>query len=772
MKKKPLWLTALPVIAIASVFQVTFDLGEQGNLDSQFLRERIYPIAQSVNGMMTNIKFRLRGPRKSENKIVIVEADDNSVNVLGRWPWHREVYAQLIDTIFSMGANSLALDVAFSEPEDRIPHEVYESLGSNQKLINQLKNFEGDPVLGKVVSHYRDRLVLGYSSDLECQPKYFSLADCPVNDPALIEDLSSQISKFSLRQEYPFDGDFITKSPFKHFLRVFSNIAILREAAEHSGFFGVDPDTDGYIRRYSLVSMSDRKIYPSLALELAQIAKKDKIQVEFGKDGLIRKTYFKNDPNHPVPVTPLGYMNLNFKGPSRTFRYIPVLDIFRALETKDPEILAALKDANVFFGVSAVGIYDMRAFPFDSNTPGVEGHATAFDNLMSGDQLRSASALDLKWLPLALLICLGLLFALSFSFMEAIPSVIVFVGFMTLLGWIDLNLLFSKNINIPTAFLVLEILVIFALILSIRYILEERNKKFVREAFSKYLAPQVVDLVLEDPSRLTVGGERKEITILFSDLRGFTSFSEDMDPKTLTQFLNEYLSEMTDIIFEHQGTLDKYIGDAIMAFWGAPLDQPDQVNLAWSASVAMTKRLREIAPDFKARYGIDVSAGIGINSGVVSVGNMGSKRIFEYTVIGDHVNLASRLESLTRTYGCDILSTKDSLERIPEGDREKFHWRLLDTVKVKGKRNAVDILQVTAAPIPTEVNSKFNEARNCFKNRDWATAKNLFLEASELSMKLTGATDGPSLTFSELCDEFMQAPPDENWDGSIEMKKK
>ncbi|NDG85884.1 MAG: adenylate/guanylate cyclase domain-containing protein, partial [Proteobacteria bacterium] len=331
---------------------------------------------------------------------------------------------------------------------------------------------------------------------------------------------------------------------------------------------------------------------------------------------------------------------------------------------------------------------------------------------------------------------------------------------------------FSRNLNIPTAFLVLEILGIFALILSIRYILEERNKKFVREAFSKYLAPQVVDLVLEDPSRLTVGGERKEITILFSDLRGFTSFSENMDPKTLTQFLNEYLSEMTDIIFEHKGTLDKYIGDAIMAFWGAPLDQPDQVELAWNAALAMTKRLREIAPDFKARYGIDVSAGIGINSGVVSVGNMGSKRIFEYTVIGDHVNLASRLESLTRLYGCDILSTRESLAGIPEASRGNFHVRLLDSVKVKGKKNAVDILQVTDTPVPPGVIALFEEARLQFQRRDWDGAKAKFAEASALSEKQSGFPDEPSLTYCRRCDLFKEEPPGPDWDGSIEMRRK
>jgi adenylate cyclase len=286
------------------------------------------------------------------------------------------------------------------------------------------------------------------------------------------------------------------------------------------------------------------------------------------------------------------------------------------------------------------------------------------------------------------------------------------------------------------------------------------------------LAPQVVDLVLKDPTKLIVGGERKEITVLFSDLRGFTSFSENMDPKTLTQLLNEYLSEMTEIIFEYGGTLDKYIGDAIMAFWGAPLNQDDHVERAWSAAVAMTKRLKEIAPDFKQRYGIDVSAGIGINSGVVSVGNMGSKRIFAYTVIGDHVNLASRLESLTRLYGCDILTTQECLEKIPEDHRSRFQCRTLDSVKVKGKKNAVGIISVSDVPTPNEVITKFDLAKFTFRERKWDEAATLFKEASQISSTLTGQADEPSEIYLERCEEFKNNPPGEHWDGSIEMRKK
>ncbi|NDG83923.1 MAG: CHASE2 domain-containing protein, partial [Proteobacteria bacterium] len=256
MKKFPVWVIALPVIAVASVFQITFDLGEQGRLDSKFLRERIYPIAQTTNGLMTNIKFRIRGPRPPESKIVIVEADEDSLTALGRWPWHREIYAQLIHEIFSLGAKSLALDVAFSEPEERIPPDVYKNFQSNRKLVEQLRTFEGDPMLSNVVQEYRKRLVLGFSSDLECQPKYFPLAECPANDAGLLGDVKDQVGKFALPEDYPFDQDFTLKSPFKQLLRVFSNIPTLRDPALNSGYFGVDPDQDGYIRRYSLVSLS------------------------------------------------------------------------------------------------------------------------------------------------------------------------------------------------------------------------------------------------------------------------------------------------------------------------------------------------------------------------------------------------------------------------------------------------------------------------------------------------------------------------------------
>ena len=496
------------------------------------------------------------------------------------------------------------------------------------------------------------------------------------------------------------------------------------------------------------------------------------MKVEFSNEGLIKKAFFEKDADHPIPVTPLGYMDLNFRGPRESFTYVSVLDVLKAVDTHDQKVLDALKDANVFFGVTALGLYDMRAFPFDSNTAGVEGHATATDNLLSNDLLRSASAIHLSWLPLALIFALGILFSTLFSKLEAIPSLVIFAFFIVGFGLIDTKLLFKNNINLPTAFLFLEALFIFAFILAIRYILEERNKKFVREAFSKYLAPQVVDLVLKDPSKLTVGGERRELTVVFSDLRGFTTFSEKMDPKTLSQFLNEYLSEMTEVIFEYEGTLDKYIGDAIMAFWGAPLHQSDHTARAWMAAVEMQRRLRKVAPIYKEKYGIEVSTGVGINAGEVSVGNMGSKRIFEYTVIGDHVNLASRLESLTRTYGCDILSTQTTIDLLPVETRSQFFFRTLDSVIVKGKTQPVDLVEVCENAPDPKLLELFYLAKTEFKARKWDQAILHFSQVVEGYQNLYGHTDAVSEMFIKRSKAFQIDPPEENWDGTIAMRNK
>ncbi|MBS1959609.1 MAG: CHASE2 domain-containing protein [Bdellovibrionales bacterium] len=774
--KKHLWMLSIPFIATAALFQLTFDLGEQGKLQNTLLREKIYPIARSLNGTMTNIKFRARGPEPVKNNIVIVDADDASVEMLGRWPWHREVYGSLIHTLLSkMKVKYLGLDVAFSEPEERIPAEVYDLIQkSSPQLLEDVRSFEGDPLLAQVFSAYKDRIVTGESMTVGLQPAYATKdeleAVTSIDNNKRIEEMAG---KFALADEIPLSLDVIQKSPLMYIIEMIANIPVLHDAAKYSGLFNAQPDPDGYIRRYQLFMINGKKIYPSLALQLAALAKQDQIKINFTSDARVERMYFSKTPDESIPVTNLGCLDLNFRGPSRSFKYISAAKVMRAAEDPaETEIHDALRDAVVLFGVSAIGLYDMRAFPFDTNTAGVEGHATALDNLLSNDSLRSATGIKYDWLPLALIIGLGLIFAVLFSRFEAVPSLLIFIGFAGIFGAIDVKVLFEQYINIPTAFLFLETVMIFMFILAVRYWIEEQDKKAVRDVFSHYLAPSVVDMVLKDPEALQVGGDRKEISILFSDLAGFTTLSEGLEPKVLAQFLNEYLSEMTDIVFEYGGTLDKYIGDAVMAFWGAPIHQNDHAIRACMAAKRMQERLLEIAPIFKEKYGVEVGVRIGVNSGVVIVGNMGSKKIMEYTVIGDHVNLASRLEGLNSLYDTKILTSRNSLEMISEEDRKKLPYRIIDSVKVKGKNQAVDIIQIAVTDLHESIIEMYYLGRDAFRQRNWDEAEKFFKKCIELHEKYHGSSDTVAETFLERVETYRITPPPEKWDGTVEMRTK
>jgi adenylate cyclase len=344
------------------------------------------------------------------------------------------------------------------------------------------------------------------------------------------------------------------------------------------------------------------------------------------------------------------------------------------------------------------------------------------------------------------------------------------------MGVFDVKILFSKNnVNWNTSLLAIELAAIFVFTLAAKYVIEERKKKFVRGAFAKYVAPAVVDAILKDPAKLSVGGEKKDLTILFSDIRGFTTFSEKMDAKALSAFLNEYLGIMTEVIFANQGTLDKYIGDAIMAFWGAPLDQADHAQNASRAAVQMMQALEKNRDRFRQQYGVEVDIGIGLNTGIVSVGNMGSNNNFAYTVIGDHVNLASRLEGLTKYYGTGIVTTRFTFDSIKNaGGTEPAH-RVLDIVKVKGKRNAVELIQVLDREVSAEGRRAFEEARLFYRHQKWDQAIELFKKANDLIMgeeaKL-GEMDGACAMYIERCEKLKVNPPGADWDGTWEMESK
>lgn len=778
--KLKIWMFQIPVIALFAWTFWVHEMGIKGEIQNHFLREQVFPVLHTISGQHTNIKFQLRGPQPPKNKIIIVEVDSDSITKYGRWPWHRDITGALVQSIFDAGAKHVGLDIVFSEPDKRVSPKLEEFLVKN-KLGDKIQEFETDHFLENIIIFNSENLTLGWMSQIRCQPLFaLKESECPVTSPDYISELPKDMAKFAIQDVTWKSPLQIIRTPMMSVAWFIPNLGIYNNAATSSGSLDVVPDRDGYIRRSVLAFLSpDGKVYPSLTLAMASQILKDKPAIKFDDKFRIEEIKFTNSGKQ-IPVSPLGMMEVNFRGPAASFQYVKALEVMDASDQirieKNREVVTIskkelLKDAIVLVGVSAVGVFDMRAFPFDANTPGVEGHANILDNILSFDMLRhGGGGMGTVWMYLLMTVG-ALIFAMLTEKLESVPALILFLAFMGGGYGIDQKLLFNNNENWNTSLMLIEYTTLFIFIFAIKYVLEEKNKKFIRGAFAKYVSPAIIDSILKDPSKLSVGGEKKDLTILFSDIRSFTTFSEKMDAKRLATFLNEYLGKMTDIVFDTGGTLDKYIGDAVMAFWGAPLDQPDHASNACKAAIQMQQLLAKMRPDFKQKYDIDVNIGIGINSGPVNVGNMGSERIFEYTVIGDHVNLASRLEGLTKEYHAGILTTRFTLDDIEKAKIPLPPHRTLDFVKVKGKKTAVELIQILEFEYSQEGLKVFQEGRKLYSEQKWDQAIETFKKASEL-LKMNNELDAMSLTFIERCEEFKKTPPGADWDGAWVMTTK
>jgi adenylate cyclase len=781
--KKKIWLLQLPLIALFSYAFVVVDYGSQGEELSPWVRENIYPSLRTIQGKFTDLKFRFRGTIRPRNKIVVVEIDSPSLEQYGRWPWHRDKTAYLIERVAQAGAKVIGLDMTFSEPDQRVSDNLRLIL-EEHKLSTFIQDLETDNQLAATVEKYRSKLVMGWTSETFCTPAFEDPKDCPANDPEKISPLPEDFNRFAYDQlttAVPFVQE---KSKLVTALTFIPNLPLFANFADHSGYFNTWPDEDGVTRRTNLVFTAQGKAFPSLALQMAKVGLGEKLELVLDPTSLVQAVRFGNSQIQ-IATTKLGAMEINFRGPGYTFQYMSALDIMedspeyfvskgRTLASMPREnALEFLKDAYVLIGVSALGAFDMRAFPTDSNVPGVEGHANILDNILSNDWLVPESANVPSGILLRIMTLGAILFSAVIGRLESVPALLLFMFVMSGATWADFKWLFStQQINLNTSLFYIEMTVMFMFTIAIKYVLEEQNKKFIKGAFSKYVAPTIVDSILKDPTKLTVGGEKRELSILFSDIRSFTSFSENMDAKRLSQFLNEYLGLMTDLIFEHQGTLDKYIGDAVMAFWGAPLDQAGHGANAIKTAIRMQQVLAENRPRFKETYGVDVHIGIGINSGHVSVGNMGSERIFEYTVIGDHVNLASRLEGLTKTYGAGIVTSRFTLDTIEANKEPLPPHRSIDLVKVKGKKNAVELIQILDFEAPNEGLAAFTEGRKLYTAQQWDAAISEFEKSNALFNQQLKCNDETALIFIERCQFFKANPPEKDWDGSWEMHSK
>lgn len=664
-------------------------------------------------------------PGSATDRVVLILLDQNSLdwakeeNELS-WPWPREVYTYVVSFCKRGGARALAFDVLYLESSK---YGVYDDEAFGES-VRDFGSFIGTVFLGEETG-----------SSLSWPP------DVP--EPELsISGLESWLTDTGADEL-----DF-SKASFP-----------IPELANNARFLAnvhLNPDPDGIYRKGYLFQLFDGRVVPSLALAayLAGEPKDHRMQIRRGSLSV---------DDYSVPIDSEGSTILKFRGPSGTHSIYSAAAIIQSevkvlsgeTPTIDPDVL---KDRYVFFGFSAPGLHDLRSSPVSGVYTGVEIHATMLDNLLSRDFMRSVPRTTAALIALLVAIVAGII---ASSVSGALKNTLVYAVFLPLPPLVSL-LFFLSGSWLPLIFLELAVVVTLVVAGLVNYSTEGRQKRYIKNAFKQYLSPAVIEQLISHPERLKLGGERRELSIFFSDLQGFTSISEGLSPEELTALLNEYLSAMTDIIQEEGGTVDKFEGDAIIAFWNAPLDLEDHALRAVRSALRCQESLARMRPAFRERVGKDLYMRIGINTGPAVVGNMGSHSRFDYTMLGDAVNLAARLEGINKQFKTYTMISQATLEQMVDA----FPVRELSRVAVVGRKEPVTVYE----PMLEEEYQKKKELLPVFSQGLKAFYAGDFTESERLFARIADR-DTASSCYTEKCRELIANPPNA-WDGVWVMTSK
>jgi adenylate cyclase len=607
----------------------------------------------------TDWRFRLRGPVAADPRIVVLAIDQKSIDALGRWPWPRRVLAEVIAKVAEGGPKVLALDVAFPLPEvnaltamrDLPPPAGW----SRERLDEWIAAQGGDRLLADALRRI-DRIVLGYffltSRD---EAGHLSGDGARERDARLAGDAFRNLS---------FSGD-RGRTGVPTVIGAEPNVTTLRDAAFAAGFFNVPADPDGMVRKLPLVLGYGDDYFPGLALAAGAAfldldARRDAFLVfrEYGLDELGLRDRGGRF-SRVIPNDGAGRVMLNFRGPG-AFPHVSIADVLNG--AVPPSRFA---DSLVFLGATAVGIGDTVATPLAENGPGVEVQATFADNLLRGDFIRRPD-----WTPaveLALVVVLGLAITWITLRLGPVAAPLVAVAGIVAVVVGEQALFTRERVVLGMVFPVLAIGLVFVPVYALRTVGEVRTKNRIKRAFARYLHPAVVERIAASPDEVVTGGERREITVLVADIRGFTTWCAGADSEVVVATLNEVLDRMTTIILKHEGFLDKYIGDALLAFWGAPARQDDHARRALACAREMESAVDELNAAFSTQGRPALAVRIGVASGPAIVGNVGSRHRLDYTAIGDCVNLAARLEQAGKRYPGGVLVDGTVADRAGAG---------------------------------------------------------------------------------------------------------
>ncbi len=717
------------------------------------------PLIDNIGLALFDTYQRFEPREQADLPIRIVDIDDESLTRIGQWPWPRTKVAELLHRIAGHGAAVIALDVVFAEPDRTSPGEVIASL-RRLGVADGLPSAEALPDNDDVLAAAFAELPIAAGMILTPQKK-------PVLPP--------------VKPGFAYGGD----SPLTYLPALggaISNLPLLDAAAPGLGFFSFQADHDLIIRRVPLVARAGDNLYPSLSIEALRIA-------QGATSVLVRSTGASGESAYgdggamaavktghfEIPTNGVGELWVYYSGQMRQ-RMVPAWQVLEAPEN-DAGMRALFDGHIVFLGTGAPGLRDLVATPLGSSTPGVLVHAEAVGQVLSGTYLWRpdwASGLEFLAMIVSGAVLVLLLPQIGAAWCAVIGATLIAANVGG--SWYAFA---AHRFLLDPVYPVLGTALVYLGVTGSLFLTVERERRFVREAFSRYLAPQLVDRLADSPDQLTLGGEDREITVLFSDIRGFTSISEGLSPQELTRLLNNYLTPMTDTLLGRGATIDKYIGDAIMAFWNAPLTIDDHARTGVEAALEMLRRLKVLnqagglqASADKART---LSIGIGINTGTCCVGNLGSEQRFSYSALGDAVNLASRIEGLTKQYKLPILIGERTADLAGE-----LALAEIDRIRVVGKAQPARIFALlgdaalAGSPEFAAWRQAHGAALAAYRSRRWHEALNL-VDAAQASLPADG-TDVDMSGFYDVYRErirgFEQSPPDAAWDGVFEAREK
>ncbi len=668
--------------------------------------------------------------------VAIVDIDDASLKAEGRWPWSRGTLAKLVTELQKQGVAIIAFDVFLSESEPNIAESVLNKLQQQNKvnplvateLKKNIPDFDEDKELADVLSQNQVVLALGFLSRDQTQ-----------------NTLPSPL--LTLTPQETADLDIIEAQGY------ISSIPVLQNAAKGGGFINIYGDMDGIIRHAPLLVEYKRGIYPSLALQavllyLGQEAKL--ITPNYGKSIKLEGIQIGGQI---IPTDAKGQVLIPFIGRSYTFPYYSATNVLHGQIPKD-----ALLGKIVFIGTSATGLGDLKATAIQNPFPGVEIQASLANGLLVNNfSYKPAWTFGAN---LVITILFGLISTFIFPYFGPRLLSLIIILLPPVLLYLNNWLWFETGLILSFILPVVLVLVIALLNMIYGYLFETRKRERLKEMFGQYVPEKHIDEMLLSTGGYALRGEDREMSVLFADIRNFTTISEEMPAAELVEMLNAIFTPMTEIIFKHRGTIDKYVGDLIMAFWSAPLKDKFHARHAIQSAIDMQARIISMKKMIADKNWPEIQIGIGINSGMMSVGDMGSKYRRNYTVVGDAVNLASRAEGLSKYYGVDILVTEST-----QHDQPKFIFRKLDRVIVKGKKHGIDIYEVIGnkldlTPELQQELDTYHRALDLYFQQRWEEALTLMTELHKAH-----SDKKIYLLYMIRIDEFIKQPPPENWDG-------